>query len=112
MYLIVNQSVEHRIFLKNYSELTAVLNTNITNLSTYFVSKQVITPEDEELIHQAPTNKAKLFLWKLESPLKVGFNDPFYIMLDVMQQHGDIAVKGLATKLWKEINEFGKYVAN
>ena len=103
-----NQSVEHKIFLKNYSELTAVLNTNITNLSTHFVSKEVITTEDEELIHQTVTDKAKLFLWKLESPLKVGFNDAFYIMLDVMQQYGDIVVKNMAKKLKKEIDEFSK----
>ena len=103
-----NQSVEHTIFLRNYSELTAVLNTNITTLSTHFVSKQVITVEDEELIHQSTIDKAKVFLWKLESPLKIGFNDAFYIMLDVMQQHGDIAVKSIATKLRKEIDEFGR----
>ena len=109
VYFLVNQSVEHKIFLRNYSELTAVLNTNITNLSAHFVSKQVITTEDEELIHQTPTDKAKSFLWKLESPLKVGFHDPFYIMLEVMQQHGDIAVKSMATKLRKEIDEFGRY---
>jgi len=100
--------VEYKIFLKNYSELTAVLNANITSLSTHFVSKEVITVEDEELIHQAATEKAKLFLWKLQSPLKVGFNDAFYIMLSVMEQYGNIAVKGIATKLKKEIDEFSK----
>ena len=100
--------MEHKIFLRNYSELTAVLNTSITNLSTHFVSKQVITTEDEELIHQTPTDKAKSFLWKIESPLKVGFHDPFYILLEVMQHHGGIAVKSMATKLRKEIDEFGR----
>ena len=102
--------MEHKIFLRNYSKLTAVLNTTITNLSTHFVSKQVITIEDEELIHKTPTDKAKIFLWKLESPLKVGFNDAFYIMLEVMEHHGNITVKSMATELRKEIDEVGKQI--
>jgi len=99
--------VEHKIFLGNYTELTAVLNTNITKLSSHFVSKGVITVEDEELIYQATTDKAKIFLWKLESSLKIGFNDAFYIMLDVMEQYGDIVVKSVAAKIRKEF-EFSK----
>ena len=106
-----NRSVEHEVFLKNYSELTGVLNSSITSLSTHFVSKQVITIEDEETIHQAPIDKAKLFLWKLEAPLKNGINNAFYIMLDVMQQYGNVAVKTVATKLKKEIDD-GKYITN
>ena len=100
--------MEHKIFLRNYTELTAVLNTNITKLSSHFVSKGVITVEDEELIYQATTDKAKIFLWKLESSLKIGFNDAFYIMLDVMEQYGDIAVKSVAAKIRKEVDEFSK----
>ena len=105
---LVNQSVEHEIFLRNYTELTGVLNPSISSLSAHFVSKQVITIEDEEMIHQTPTDKAKLFLWKLESPLKSGITGAFYVMLDVMDQHGNMAVKSVATKLRKEIDD-GKY---
>jgi len=100
--------VEHKIFLENYTELTAILNTNITKLSSCFVSKEIITIEDEELIYQTTTDKAKIFLWKLESSLKIGFNDPFYIMLDVMEQYNDIAVKSIAAKIRKEVDEFSK----
>ena len=82
-----------------------MLNNSIANLSRYLVSKQIITVEDEEEIHQTTSNKARVFLCKLESVLKINIYGTFYTTLDIMQQYGNLADKSVAKQLKRNIDE-------
>jgi len=95
----------HKVFLRNYDKLTNVLNTSIVNLSKYFVANNLITTEDQEEIYNADRDKARIFLFKIESPMRDGFTAGLYKMLDVMLQYGSVSDKQLAEQIKNEIDE-------
>ena len=95
----------HKVFIKYYDKLTNILNTSITNLSRYFVASNLITPEDEDEIFNATRDKARIFLLKIEAPVRGGFTDGFHLMLDIMLQRGSVADIQLAKQLRNEIDE-------
>ena len=95
----------HKVLLKNYDKLINVLNTSIVNLSKYFVASNLITTEDEDEILNASRDKARLFLYKIEASIKVGFTAGFHIMLDIMQLRGSVIDQLVAERLKYEIDE-------
>ena len=95
----------HKVLIKNYDKLISILNSSVLNLSKHFVAKNIITIEDEEEIRKADRDKARLFLVKIEAPVKGGFTAGFHIMLDVMFQYGSVTDRQLAEQIRNEIDE-------
>ena len=95
----------HKVIVNNYDKLINVLNTSIMNLSKYFVANNLITLEDEDEIFNATRDKARVFLLKIEAPVRDGFTDGFHLMLDIMLQHGSITDIQLAKQIKNEIDE-------
>ena len=93
------------MLIRNYDKLINVLNTSIVNLSKYFVAEKLITTEDEKEIFNANRDIARLFLLKIESPVKGGFTTGVYIMLDIMQNYGSVTDEELAEKIKNEIDQ-------
>ena len=91
------------IFKKFYPELTATLFS--TDLSSYFVSKSIITMYDEELIDKATTNreKARIVLRIINSHLEGGYINSFKEMLDIMENRGTKPIADLALKIKSEL---------
>lgn len=98
------------IFLENaieklasyYSELIDTLGT--TDLLPHFVSKRIITIDDEELISSAPTNKekARKLLRIISSQLEAGYTKSMEDLLEIMKTKGNIAIVDLAAKIESE----------
>ena len=96
----------HKVLLKNYDKLINVLNTSIVNLSKYFVANNLISTDDEdEILIAQSRDKARLFLYKIEAPVRGGFTAGFHLMLDIMHQRGSIIDKQVAEQLKNEIDE-------
>ena len=95
----------HKVFIRNYDKLINIFNTSVVNLSKHFVAKNVITIEDEEEIRNAGRDKSRLFLRKIEAPVRGGFTAGFHIMLDIMLQHGSVTDQQLAEQIRSEIDE-------
>ena len=91
------------IFKNFYPELTATLFS--TDLSSYFVSKNIISMDDEELIDKATTNKekARIVLRIINSHLEGGYINSFKDMLDIMENRGTKPIADLALKIKSEL---------
>jgi len=76
-----------------------------TDLSPYFVSKDIISIDDEEIIDNAPTmkSKAKILLRIVFNHLEGGSTKSFTDMLEIMEQHGTKPITELATKIKSDI---------
>ena len=98
----------HKVLLKNCDKLINVLNTSIINLSKYFVANNLISTDDEDEILHAPRDKARLFLYKIEAPVRGGFTAGFHLMLDIMHQRGSVIDKQVAEQLKNEEYKNGK----
>ena len=92
-----------KIFMKFYPELTTTLFS--TNLSSYFVSKHIISMDDEEIIDKATTNKekARIVLRSINSHLEGGYIESFKDMLDIMENRGTKPIADLALKIKSEV---------
>ena len=105
MFLSLGSQTMHKVLIKNYDKLISILNSSVLNLSKHFVAKNIITIEDEKEIRNADRDKARLFLVKIEAPVKGGFTAGFHIMLDVMFQYGSVTDRQLAEQIRNEIDE-------
>ena len=94
-----------QIYKQFYPELTATLF--VSDLSSYFVSKNIITMDDEELIDTASTNKekAKIVLRIIFRHLEAGYIDSFKDMLNIMEHRGTKPVSDLALKIKCELKK-------
>ena len=92
-----------KIFKNFYPELTATLFS--TDLSSYFVSKNIISMDDEELIDKATTNKekARIVLRIINSHLEGGCIESFKDMLDIMENRGTKPIADLALTIKSEV---------
>ena len=95
----------HKVLIKNYDKLVNVLNTSIVNLSKYFVANNLITTEDEDEIFNATRDKGRIFLLKIESPVRGGFTAGLHLMLRIMLQYGSVTDIQLAEQIKNEIDE-------
>ena len=101
---------EHKIFTKNYANLCCTL-TDIDNLLPYFVQEKIIKPEDQDDINKlAKTQeKVKKLMKNISGPLQAGDSKGFYIMLDIMRNHGVQATIDLSETLRTTLST-GTYV--
>ena len=92
------------IFLEFYPKLTATLFPS--DVSSYLVSKKIISMDDEELIEKATTNKekARIVLRIINSHLESENINSFKGMLDVMENRGTQPVIDLALKIKSQLN--------
>ena len=92
-----------KICKKFYPELTATLFAS--DLSSYFVSKDIISMNDEERIDKATTKneKAKIVLRIIFQHLEGGYTDSFKHMLDIMEDNGTKPVADLALRIKSEL---------
>ena len=75
------------------------------NLSKYFVTNNLITLEDEDEICNAARDKARIFLLKIEGPVRGDFTAGLHLILDIMLQHGNVTDQQLAEQIKSEIDE-------
>ena len=94
-----------KIFKNFYPELTATLFSSDLDLSSYFVQKDIISIDDEELIDKATTKKekARIVLRIINSHLEGGNIESFKDMLDIMENRGTKPVADLALKIKSEL---------
>ena len=74
---------------------------SITNLYDHFIPDYTITVNDLQEIssYTDPRRKAGLLLGKIYTSVDAGCNAPFYSMLNIMENHGNIAAKELSTRI-------------
>ena len=96
--------VEYTVFKESYVSLKNILSAQ--NLS---VSADVISFQDEVEICTAKTSFAKstILLQQLVGPLESGNTYGFYQLLQVMEEHGNIATKDLAAKMKSRVSSLG-----
>ena len=91
------------IFKIFYPKLTATLFS--TNLTPFFIAKNIISMDDEELINNTAINKekARIVLRIINSHLEGGYIESFKDMLDIMENRGIKPVADLALKIKSEV---------
>ena len=84
--------------------------TDIDDLLTYFVSENIITLNEEEVIKSSTTKSEKVrkLLLNISGPLKAGDANGFYVMLKIMKDRGTKATQNLATLLTARINSIDR----
>ena len=99
IYILSGQCPEETVFTENYSKLTEVLNVH--TLIPHFITERVITVDDASDIKSCNRESEKIMklLDYIARPLKAGYTESFYIMLDVMKTHCTIAVEALANNM-------------
>ena len=97
------QANVQKIFKRFYPDLTAILFSS--DLSSFFVSKDIISMDDEDLIDKASTKKekAKIVLKIIYSHLESGYIDSFKDIVDIMENRGTKPVAELALKIKSEM---------
>ena len=90
---------EEEIYMKHYPTLCNTI-TDIDELLPYFVEENVIGTDDLAEI-KAATNKSRVekLLTYISGPLKGGNAQGFYIMLSVMENHGNQATQQLSEQI-------------
>ena len=103
-------SLEYDVFIKYYSKLVDTLCN--TELYQYFVSEYIITLSDLEEITSAstPSDKIRILLIKISSPLKAGLKTSFYKMLEIMRCYGNEATKALSMMISRCVSANNKDV--
>ena len=95
---------ELSVFQKYYAKLCSTV-TDINNLLKYFVSQRIINIDDEEEIKSVviASEKVRKLLLHISGPLRANNTEGFYIMLDIMKEHGMRATQQLAYLLLTEL---------
>ena len=91
------------IFRKHYSKLSMV---RLDILAPSLVTGNVITSDDHESIREVKNtnDKSAIILRAIASHLDVDCTESFTLLLDHMEQLGDIAMKRLAGEINQELN--------
>lgn len=91
------------ILIKYYADLTNVLF--ITDLSPEFVSAEIISIHEEEIIRNTLTTREKAikFLRIISCHLEISHTKSFISMLDIMERKGTLAIAELALKIKTEL---------
>ena len=97
---------EEVVFIKHYPALCDTI-IDIDRLLPYFVQENVIGTDDLAEINAATPSTKKLRVQKLltyiSGPLKNGNTQGFYIMLSVMENHGNQATQQLSKQITSAI---------
>jgi len=109
-------SFELTLFQEYYTKLCHTI-TDIEDLVYRFVQERIISGnEADEIIDNQNDNteKVKNLLRHISGPLEVSDNQGFYIMLEIMKNHGALATSNLAeeikSRLIRESNLLYNYI--
>ena len=105
MPLLTGNIPEYHVFVKKYAILVDTLK--VSNLYTYFVSEEIITPSDLDDISCERNNREKIktVLKMISSSLKNGSTELLYRMLRVMMAHGNLDARNLASTIKESIDD-------
>ena len=97
---------EYQQFIGNYSKLCDTL-IDINQLLPYFVQEQIISVVDHQQINAIAALKMKVqkLMEYISGPLQHGDTKGFYIMLKIMEEHGNEATRQLAEQIRSEISK-------
>ena len=75
-------------------------------LAPYLVAKNIITIDDHETIRVTTntTDKSAIILRAISSHLDVDHVDSFTLLLDFMENYGDVVMKKLASEINQQLN--------
>ena len=88
--------MEREVLTTFYDKLVCILP--VESISSKLVSARIITTDDIEKINNTDIlskKKASFILKIIDRSLEAGVTDSFYILLDLMEEHGNVDVKGL-----------------
>ena len=87
--------MEREVLTTFYDKLVCILP--VESISSKLVSARIITTDDVEKINTyiLSKKKASFILKIIDRSLEAGVTDSFYILLDLMEEHGNVDVKGL-----------------
>ena len=90
------------VFLKNYDKLS---NLRLEVLASSLVTNKVITVDDHEAIREAGTvnKKSAIILRAISSHLEVEEAESFFLLLDLMELHGDFIMQKIAGKMKRQL---------
>ena len=108
MLVVGKDTLERKIFTKNFGSLVNVLSS--TNLYSQFVSGNDITLTDFQEISSCTTSKqkAELLLTKLSATIDAGHTTSFYNLLSIMVDYGNIATKELSLQIRQSLSTTGQ----
>jgi len=96
---------EKQVFTKNYSRFCDILK-NEDNLLDKFVEKKIISYDQAVVLRNAPiTRKGQDFLINISGPLDGGQTKGFYIMLDIMKEHGRIGTQDFVADIEQQLQD-------
>ena len=95
------------VFRKYYNKLSMV---RLEIVAPSLVTRYVITSDDHESIREFKntSDKSAIILRAIASHLDVDCIESFTLLLDLMDQFGDIAMKRLAGEINQELNRSSK----
>ena len=93
------------VFSNHYDKLQMVLP--VKSFSGYFVAKQLINFEEEQIIHQTvgQIQAASIVLRKIAYSLRAGQTRSFERLLEIMRDHGGLSCEELANQMRGELAE-------
>lgn len=94
-----NSPTEWEIFTKNYADFCDILQHE-DELLPQLVNKGIILINDlEDIKSKNIFEKGSTLLKHISGPLKTGHTDGFYVLLEVMKNHGKLDTKKFAKKI-------------
>jgi len=94
-------AIAMEVFTEYYPKLCNTM-TDIENLLKYFVQRNIIKSEDQDVICSSnikSCDKVTAFLKYISGPLQDGNEEGFHTMLNIMEKHGVEATKKLSKEL-------------
>jgi len=104
IYFIFPDFNEYKVFKETYPQLMKTL-TDIDDLLTYFVARNIITMRQEDDIKQlsVPQERVRRLLLIISGPLESGDKNGFYVLLDIMKNHGTQSTQDLAENILSKL---------
>ena len=109
MYCVLpytGNSFEYEVFTTFYARLATVLS--VTNYSHHLVSAKILTTDEEEQLDALDNSnkKAAFVLRKIVAHLKEGNSESFYLLLSIIEIHGDVSSMCLVSEIKSGILSF------
>ena len=91
------------MFLKHYDKLSKL---RLEILASNLVTEKVINSDDHESIRAATstTDKSAIILRVISSHLEADYTDSFFLLLDLMDQLGDLVMEKVAGEINQQLN--------
>jgi len=98
---------EVAVFRENYASLCNTI-TDINELLKYFVTENIISMDQEEVIKTScvtKSDKVSTLLLHISCPLESGDSNGFYTMLQIMKTYGVDATQRLADQIITRVDK-------